>query len=43
VEEIGKALRAGTNCGSCLPELKRIVQRSAQEIAQGITNERVAV
>ena len=26
VEEIGKALRAGTNCGSCLPELKRIVQ-----------------
>jgi len=27
VEEIGAALRAGTNCGSCLPELKRIVQR----------------
>jgi assimilatory nitrate reductase catalytic subunit len=26
VEEIGAALRAGTNCGSCLPELKRIVQ-----------------
>jgi assimilatory nitrate reductase catalytic subunit len=25
VEAIGKALRAGTNCGSCLPELKRIV------------------
>ena len=25
VEEIGKALRAGTNCGSCLPELKKIV------------------
>jgi assimilatory nitrate reductase catalytic subunit len=25
VESIGKALRAGTNCGSCLPELKRIV------------------
>ncbi len=25
VEEIGKSLRAGTNCGSCLPELKRIV------------------
>jgi assimilatory nitrate reductase catalytic subunit len=25
VEQIGKALRAGTNCGSCLPELKRIV------------------
>ena len=31
VEDIGKALRAGTNCGSCLPELKRIVQRSAHE------------
>ena len=25
VAEIGTALRAGTNCGSCLPELKRIV------------------
>ncbi len=24
VASIGKALRAGTNCGSCLPELKRI-------------------
>jgi bacterioferritin-associated ferredoxin/DNA-binding NarL/FixJ family response regulator len=26
VEEIGKTLRAGSNCGSCLPELRRIVQ-----------------
>jgi assimilatory nitrate reductase catalytic subunit len=25
VEDIGRALKAGTNCGSCLPELKRIV------------------
>jgi assimilatory nitrate reductase catalytic subunit len=25
VEDIGRALRAGTNCGSCLPELRRIV------------------
>jgi assimilatory nitrate reductase catalytic subunit len=25
VEGIGEALRAGTNCGSCLPELKRII------------------
>ncbi len=25
VEGVGAALRAGTNCGSCLPELKRIV------------------
>jgi assimilatory nitrate reductase catalytic subunit len=31
VEEIGQALRAGTNCGSCLPELKRIVQGTAHE------------
>ncbi len=26
VEEIGAQLRAGTNCGSCKPELKRILQ-----------------
>jgi assimilatory nitrate reductase catalytic subunit len=25
VEEIGHALRAGTNCGSCVPELKKII------------------
>ncbi len=25
VDAIGKALRAGTNCGSCLPELKKII------------------
>ena len=28
VENIGKALRAGTNCGSCLPELRKIVARA---------------
>jgi assimilatory nitrate reductase catalytic subunit len=28
VEHIGKALQAGTNCGSCLPELKQIVARA---------------
>ena len=27
VDDIGAALRAGTNCGSCLPELKKIVDR----------------
>ena len=32
VEQIGVALRAGTNCGSCLPELKRIV--SHERVAQ---------
>jgi assimilatory nitrate reductase catalytic subunit len=26
--ELGKALRVGTNCGSCLPELKRIVHEN---------------
>jgi assimilatory nitrate reductase catalytic subunit len=31
VDEIGKALRAGTNCGTCLPELKKIVDRSRAE------------
>jgi assimilatory nitrate reductase catalytic subunit len=31
VEAIGLALRAGTNCGSCLPELKRIVADARAE------------
>jgi len=29
VDDIGRALKAGTNCGSCLPELKRIVSEHA--------------
>jgi assimilatory nitrate reductase catalytic subunit len=29
VEAIGKALRAGTNCGSCLPELRALLMQSA--------------
>ena len=28
VESIGRLLKAGTNCGSCIPELKKIVARS---------------
>jgi assimilatory nitrate reductase catalytic subunit len=32
VDDIGRALRAGTNCGSCLPELKRIVNH--ERVAQ---------
>ena len=28
VAEIGEALRAGTNCGSCRPELKRIINHA---------------
>jgi assimilatory nitrate reductase catalytic subunit len=38
VEDIGKALRAGTNCGSCLPELKKIV---SQQKSQEKSHERV--
>jgi assimilatory nitrate reductase catalytic subunit len=33
VEAIGQALRAGTNCGSCLPELKRIVADASVRVA----------
>ena len=33
VEGIGEALRAGTNCGSCLPELKRLVADARLETA----------
>jgi assimilatory nitrate reductase catalytic subunit len=25
VADLGRTLRAGTNCGSCLPELKRML------------------
>jgi assimilatory nitrate reductase catalytic subunit len=28
-EEIGQQLRAGTNCGSCIPELKRLIAQTA--------------
>jgi assimilatory nitrate reductase catalytic subunit len=30
VEDIGKLLRAGTNCGSCVPELKRMLATTPQ-------------
>jgi assimilatory nitrate reductase catalytic subunit len=32
VADIGRTLRAGTNCGSCLPELRGIIERAAQAI-----------
>ncbi len=32
VADIGRTLRAGTNCGSCLPELRDIVERAAQSV-----------
>jgi assimilatory nitrate reductase catalytic subunit len=37
VEAIGQALRAGTNCGSCLPELKRIVADTRVEANSAAT------
>jgi assimilatory nitrate reductase catalytic subunit len=36
VAEIGQVTRAGTNCGSCLPELKRMIaqERNKQHATQ---------
>ena len=31
VDDVGRTLRAGTNCGSCLPELKRIVHAAKDQ------------
>jgi assimilatory nitrate reductase catalytic subunit len=33
VEQIGIALKAGTNCGSCVPELRSLLQRSKRSVA----------
>ena len=30
-EAIGQALRAGTNCGSCIPELRQLIQVNTRE------------
>ena len=30
VEEIGRALRAGTNCGSCVPEIREVIAGARQ-------------
>ncbi|WP_439497437.1 molybdopterin-dependent oxidoreductase [Bosea sp. (in: a-proteobacteria)] len=35
VEEIGRQLRAGTNCGSCLPEIRRIGASARQGASAG--------
>jgi assimilatory nitrate reductase catalytic subunit len=32
-QQIGQRLRAGTNCGSCLPELKAILKQRDEEVA----------
>jgi assimilatory nitrate reductase catalytic subunit len=31
--EIGAVLKAGTNCGSCIPELKKLLQNQSREPA----------
>jgi assimilatory nitrate reductase catalytic subunit len=33
VEAVGRALKAGTNCGSCRPEIARLVSSEAREAA----------
>ena len=43
VEAIGRALRAGTNCGSCLPELKRIVADAGLAVVPAAPASRPAV
>jgi assimilatory nitrate reductase catalytic subunit len=32
VADIGRILRAGTNCGSCVPELRGIIEKTAQTV-----------
>ncbi|BBN59947.1 nitrate reductase [Hydrogenovibrio marinus] len=34
VEAIGQALKAGTNCGSCVPELQEILQETLMEVTE---------
>jgi assimilatory nitrate reductase catalytic subunit len=34
VDAVGSALRAGTNCGSCRPEIRRLISASAAPAAQ---------
>ncbi|WP_275429676.1 (2Fe-2S)-binding protein [Serratia marcescens] len=29
VDAVGRALKAGTNCGSCRPEIKKLIETSA--------------
>ncbi|MEM9725499.1 MAG: (2Fe-2S)-binding protein, partial [Pseudomonadota bacterium] len=33
VEAIGAALKAGTNCGSCRPEIRGLIERSTSKLA----------
>jgi assimilatory nitrate reductase catalytic subunit len=34
-EAIGELLNAGTNCGSCVPELRRLIADEARESIAG--------
>ena len=35
VEEIGETLQAGTNCGSCVPELKTLLNLGKNQVVNG--------
>jgi assimilatory nitrate reductase catalytic subunit len=39
VADIGRTLRAGTNCGSCVPELRGIVEAIIERTAPAVTRE----
>jgi assimilatory nitrate reductase catalytic subunit len=34
-EAIGRSLKAGTNCGSCLPELRTLIAMGPTPVANG--------
>ena len=36
-QEVGKCCKAGTNCGSCVPEIKEIIAEVAEELAAEIS------
>lgn len=38
VEAVGRLLQAGTNCGSCLPEIKRLLQTAQQSVDMAISH-----
>jgi assimilatory nitrate reductase catalytic subunit len=42
VAEIGTALRAGTNCGSCLPELATILREAEGAASRALQEETLA-
>jgi assimilatory nitrate reductase catalytic subunit len=40
VADLGRALRAGSNCGSCVPELRRIIERKTPAAKFGTNDSR---